>query len=174
MDESLRHLPLAAGSSELVELPRVPKGYMTRGMVWTRPHLNPNGDDFRRRGCQWNGSSQEDEGAADIERCTKWERVPPGGGDGTDECWRGKSEEMLRRNDDAGNMSPTDTRIGIPESASYRPEAHVFPFPCRVSDRDFFSSPLRIGFCRRILLDVYVYAHQRIWFNNCKKIKLLS
>lgn len=142
MDESLRHPPLATGSSELVELPRVPKGYMTRGMVWTRPHLNPNGDDFRRRGCQWNGSSREDEGAADIKRCTEWERVPPGVAVERTSAEEGRArEEMLRRNDDAGNMSPTDTRIGIPESASYRPEAHVFPFPCRDSDRDFFSSP---------------------------------
>lgn len=38
-----------------VEPLEAPKGYMTRGMVWTRPHLNPNGDDFRRRGCRWNG-----------------------------------------------------------------------------------------------------------------------
>lgn len=65
---------------------------------------------------------------------------------------------VLRRNGDAGNMSPTDIRIDIPESASYRPEAHVFPFPRRVSGRDFFSSPrvLRIEFPCRILPDVYM------------------
>jgi len=45
-------------------------------------------------------------------------------------------------------MSRTDIRIGIPESASYRPEAHVFPFPCRVGSgflfflvRNWISSP---------------------------------
>jgi len=54
----------------------------------------------------------------------------------------------FRRNGDASNMSRTDIRIGIPESASYRPEAHVFPFPCRVGSgflffpvRNWISSP---------------------------------
>lgn len=42
------------------------------------------------------------------------------------------------RNGDAGNMSPTDIRIGIPESASHRPEAHVFPFLCRVGSGFLF------------------------------------
>lgn len=35
---------------------------------------------------------------------------------------------IFRRNDDASNMSLTDIPVGIPESANYRPEAHVFPF----------------------------------------------
>ena len=44
---------------------------------------------------------------------------------------------VFQRNGDASNMSPTDIRIGIPKSAGRRPEAHVFPFPCRASSRDF-------------------------------------
>lgn len=44
---------------------------------------------------------------------------------------------VFRHNGDASNMSPTDIRIDIPESADRRPEAHVFPFPCRASDRNF-------------------------------------
>lgn len=44
---------------------------------------------------------------------------------------------VFRHNDDASNMSPADIRIGIPASMSRRPEAHVFPFPYRASDRDF-------------------------------------
>lgn len=40
----------------------------------------------------------------------------------------GTVHSIFRRNDDASNMSLTDIPVGIPESANYRPEAHVFPF----------------------------------------------
>lgn len=75
---------------------------------------------------------------------------------------------VFRRNGDASNMSPTDIRIGIPESAGRRPEAHVFPFPCRArqigiflffprSELNFFDSP--------VPLEIYTYgvcARQRV------------
>lgn len=66
-------------------------------------------------------------------------------------------EETLRsalwRNDDASNMSATDIRIGIPESASHRPEAHVFPRGVesrRVASGFLFFPARGIGFPRRL------------------------
>lgn len=94
-----------------VEPLEAPKGYMTRGMVWTRPHLNPNGDDFRRRGCRWNGR-------------------PRGG---TKKASRGRQRgERFTLFSDVTTM-PAICHWQIfplvfPESANYRPEAHVFPF----------------------------------------------
>lgn len=68
---------------------------------------------------------------------------------------------MLRRNDDAGNMSPTDTRIGIPESELSTGSSCISVSMPRLGSRFlFFPAFLRIGFLRRILLDVYVYVKE--------------
>lgn len=60
----------------------------------------------------------------------KWQaaRVNKESGGRRTERARGTVHSTFRRNDDASNMSPTDIPAGIPVSANYRPEAHVFPF----------------------------------------------
>lgn len=91
-------------------------------------------------------------------------RVPVRDGS-RNECRRGMGargavlRSVFRHNDDASNMSPADIRIGIPASMGRRPEAHVFPFPCRASDRDFpFLPRSELNFFDSFNpLEIYVY-----------------